>query len=80
MLPMKTITARLDDEAEAALAELVSAEGSDQSKVLRRLILDAQRDQILARFREESAALARDPEYRAEIAEINAIMEPLSAR
>ena len=41
---MKTITLRLDDESEAALANLILASGSDQSKVLRTLITDAERE------------------------------------
>jgi len=43
---MKTITARLDSPAEAALAELVEEYGMDQSKVVRKLILDAHRSRL----------------------------------
>ena len=76
---MKTITIRLDDESEAALANLVVALGSDQSKVLRTLITDAERARVLAQARAEAKALRDDPAYQAEVRALDAAMEPLSA-
>lgn len=76
---MKTITTRLDDEAEIALSNLVTQSGVDQSKLLRSLIINAERERVRAQLRAESESLRNDPEYLAELAAINEIMEPLSA-
>jgi len=76
---MKTITTRLDDETESALDSLVATSGLDQSKVLRALILNAERELVLAQVRADAQALRNDPAYQAEIAALNEIMDPISA-
>ena len=68
---MRTITTRLDDETKVALDSLVAATGLDQSTMLRSLILEAERERILAQARAEAQALRDDPAYRAEVAAIN---------
>jgi len=77
---MKTITLRLDDESEAALANLILASGSDQSKVLRTLITDAERERVLTQAKAEARALRDNPDYQAEVRALDEVMEPLSAR
>jgi len=76
---MRTITTRLDDDAETALNNLVTAAGTDQSKMLRTLILAAERERVLTQAQAEAQALRDDPAYQAEIAALADQMEPISA-
>jgi len=64
---MKTITLRLDDESEAALANLILASGSD-------------RERVLTQAKAEARALRDNPDYQAEVRALDEVMEPLSAR
>jgi predicted transcriptional regulator len=75
---MRAITFRPDDEVEAALAAL-TADGTSQSAVIREAIMAAYRRKRSAELRAETAALAADPEDRAEMRAVLAEMDELRA-
>jgi predicted transcriptional regulator len=75
---MATITVRVDDEAERALAELTS-EGRSQSAVIREAIIAAWVTRRRARLRAEAEALASDPDDVAEMRAVQADLESLRA-
>jgi hypothetical protein len=76
---MHSITVQLDAEAEAALATL-TADGTTAPAAIRAAILDAYKCKRSAQLRAETAALAADPEDRAEaravLAELNELTRP----
>lgn len=70
---MSMIRIRLDDEAEAALAEL-TRDGRTKADVIREAVLLAYRQRESARLRAEAEAAAADP---ADTAEIRTIREEM---
>ena len=71
----KTISVRLDNEALRALSSL-EATGTSRSEAIRAALIDAAaRSEAL---RAEAAEIAADPSYRAEITEVQALMDELS--
>ncbi len=75
---MSTITVRIDEDAERALAEL-TADGTSRSQAVRAALLKAARARVRAELEAEARALAEDPEDRAEIRAVQADLEPLRA-
>lgn len=73
-----TITFRTDDETRLALEEL-TADGTPVSAVVRVALMEAASRHARARLRAEAAALAADPEDRAEAAQVLRDMESLRA-
>ena len=75
----KAISVRLDDDAERAL-QMLEATGMSASEAIRSSLLDSaarlRRSEALAA---EARALEADPEDRAEMLEIAALMESLRA-
>ena len=65
----KAISVRLDGEAQAALAQLMSR-GVTQSEAIRQALIDASRAAWYAQAREDAKRIAADPADRAEMAEI----------
>lgn len=75
----RTISVRLDEDAQRALSEL-EATGMTRSEAVRAgLEAAAQQLRDRRRLATEAAALARDEADRAELAEVNAMMEELRA-
>lgn len=76
-LPERAISVRLDERAQRALDVLV-ASGLSQSEAIRQALIETAsrlRDESLA---EEARRVAADPEDRAEMAAVAALMESLS--
>ncbi|HWJ83790.1 MAG TPA: hypothetical protein VNR62_00085 [Cellulomonas sp.] len=73
-----TITFRTDDETRLALEEL-TADGTPVSAVVRAALMEAASRHARARLRAEAAALAADPEDRAEAAQVLRDLESLRA-
>lgn len=76
VLPERAISVRLDERAQRALDELV-ASGLSQSEAIRYALIQAayrRRDELLA---EEARRVAADPEDRAEMAAVAALMDSL---
>ena len=73
------ISVRLDDDSRRALAELEAAGLSRSDAVRRGLVAAAARLGDPERLAAEAAALADDPDDRAESAEVAALMEDLRA-
>ncbi|MGH3949663.1 MAG: ribbon-helix-helix protein, CopG family [Pseudonocardiaceae bacterium] len=76
---MSTITFRAGPEVDRALAELAADTGQDRSAAIRQAILDAWRTHRAERLRAEAAALAADPDDRAEILAVREEMDGLRA-
>lgn len=72
----RTISVRLDDDADGALEEL-AADGSTPSEVVRRALLEAVKARRRVALRAEVERLAEDPQDRAAKAELAAFMESL---
>jgi len=76
VLPERAISVRLGERAQRALDELV-ASGLSQSEAIRYALIQAasrRRDELLA---EEARRVAADPEDRAEMAAVAALMDSL---
>ncbi len=73
-----TITFRPDEETRLALEEL-TGDGTPVSTAVRNALVDAAARHVKARLRAEAAALAADPEDRAEAARVLRDMEDLRA-
>lgn len=76
-LPERAISVRLDEKAQRALDELVDS-GLSQSEAIRYALIQTasrRRDELLA---EEARRVSADPEDRAEMAAVAALMESLS--
>jgi metal-responsive CopG/Arc/MetJ family transcriptional regulator len=77
---MTVLTVRLDSSVERALEYLLSQrEGETRSDIVREAILAAEKAAKRAHMREESAALAADPEERAAAKLLAAEMAEYSA-
>lgn len=76
---MSTITFRAGPDVDHALDELTADTNEDRSAAIRRAILEAWRAHRAQRLREEAAALAADPDDRAEIRAIRDEMDSLRA-
>lgn len=74
----QTITFRADGDAERAL-DVLTADGTSVSNAVRAAIIDSARRITAQRLRDEAAALAADPEDRAEAARVLRDMEELRA-
>lgn len=74
----KAISVRLDAEAQRAL-ETLMRDGASQSEVIRNALLIASRQEILEQMRRDAERVGVDPADRAEVAEILALMDELSA-
>ena len=74
----ETITFRPDEEALLALSVLTQ-DGTSVSTAVRRALIEAARARAQERLRTEAAALAADPEDRAEAAQVLRDMETLRA-
>lgn len=74
----ETITFRPDDDTRLALEELTS-DGTPVSSAVREALIDAAARRAKARLRAEAAALAADPDDRAESAQVLRDMEHLRA-
>ncbi|NLG45322.1 hypothetical protein [Gordonia sp. (in: high G+C Gram-positive bacteria)] len=73
-----TITFRPDDDARLAL-EVLTADGTPVSRVVRDALVEAAARHAKARLRDEAAALAADEEDRKESARVLRDMESLRA-
>ena len=73
-----TITFRPDEDAQRAL-DVLTADGTAVSTAIRLALIDAARARAQNRLRSEAAALADDPDDRAEAAQILKDMETLRA-
>lgn len=71
---MTVVNFRTDPETDRALA-ILTADGTDKSSAIRQAVIVASREARLARLRKESAALAADPDDRAEMQAVMADME-----
>ena len=76
-LPERAISVRLDEKAQRALDELVDS-GLSQSEAIRRALVQTATRLRNERLAEESRRVAADPEDRAEMAAVLALMESLS--
>jgi Arc/MetJ-type ribon-helix-helix transcriptional regulator len=74
----RSISFRADDQVEAALEQLTK-DGSDRSNAIRQAIMEAAERQTREEARAEAAALAADPEDRAEMARVQTVMASLRA-
>ncbi len=72
------ISIRLDEEAEKAL-RLLTRSGRTQSEAVREALIEAAERHRPRALAEEAERLAADPEDRAEMAEVAALMESLRA-
>jgi hypothetical protein len=75
---MTVVNFRTDERSELALAEL-TADGSSVSEAIRQALVDAVRLRRREQMRQESAALAADPEDRAETRQVLKEMDELRA-
>ncbi len=75
---MGTVTFRSDPEVDQALVEL-TADGTSQSAAIRAAVLAEHRRRLAERLRAETAALAADPQDRAEVRAIQSELESLRA-
>jgi Arc/MetJ-type ribon-helix-helix transcriptional regulator len=75
---MTAITFRTDDEADRALAELMS-DGTSASAAIRAALIETARRHAAQRLRAEADSLAADPDDRAEARRVLADLEPLRA-
>jgi hypothetical protein len=73
-----TITFRPDEDAQRAL-EVLTADGTAVSTVVRTALIDAARVRARQQLRAEAEALAQDPADRAEAAQVLRDMETLRA-
>jgi len=73
-----TITFRPDEDAQRAL-DVLTADGTAVSTAIRLALIDAARARAQNRLRSEAAALADDPDDRAEAAQVLKDMETLRA-
>ena len=73
-----TITFRPDEDTQRAL-DLLTADGTAVSTVVRSALIDAARARAQTRLRSEAEALAADPADRAEAAQVLRDMETLRA-
>lgn len=78
-LVMSTITFRASPEVDEALSELVAETQQDRSAAIRAAILESWRAHRAARLQAEAAALAADPEDRAEIQAVRDDLDDLRA-
>lgn len=76
---MATITFRTTPELDQALNELAAQTGHDRSAAIRSAILQSWRAQRADRLKAEAAALAEDPEDRAELRAVREDMDELRA-
>jgi predicted transcriptional regulator len=74
----RSISFRADDQVEAALEQLTK-DGSDRSYAIRQAIMEAAGRRRREAARAEAVALAADPEDRAEMARVQAVMASLRA-
>lgn len=74
----RAISVRLDDESERALAEL-TRRGVDRSQAIRDALVETAARRVSETLREEVARIAADPADRAEVAEIQQLLESLRA-
>jgi Arc/MetJ-type ribon-helix-helix transcriptional regulator len=74
----RAISVRLDGDAERALGFLTRA-GASQSEAVRVALIGAAREALREQARADAERVAADPTDRAEVAEIQALMDELSA-
>jgi len=74
----RTITFRPDEDAQRAL-DILTADGTSTSTVVRAALIEAARVAARARLRKEAEQLATDPDDRAEAAQVLKDMETLRA-
>ena len=74
----RAISVRLDPEASRALDEL-TRDGRDRSEAIREALVETAARRERSTLAAEAAALAGDPEDRAEAADVAALMESLRA-
>lgn len=73
----KTISVRLDNEAERAL-RLLESRGLGRSEAIRRALVESATGEHGSVLEAEVARIAADPDDRREIAEIQALLDELS--
>lgn len=74
----RPISIRLDEEAEKAL-QLLTRSGRTKSEAVRDALIEAAERRRPRALANEAKRLAEDPEDRAELAEVAALMESLRA-
>ena len=77
---MSVISVRTDPETDAALAELgAAANGASVTTIVRKALIDQARLARRERLREQSRAVAEDPDDRAEAQQVLRELESLRA-